>query len=69
VPIHIGCGYCLLHSLRMLPLQSTIHSTKSRINLWLCVEAIDRTGGEDGCPLAIVLVQVVLETNTAILMQ
>lgn len=69
MPIHIDCGYCLLHSSRMLPHQSTIHSTKCPSNLCLCVEAIDRTGGKDGCPLAIVLVQVVHEKDTTVLMQ
>jgi hypothetical protein len=40
-----------------------IHDTGSKVHVRFCVEAIDKTGGEDYCTLAIALVQVVNEKD------
>lgn len=38
MPIPIGFENCLLHYLRILPHQSTVHSTKCRVLIQFCVE-------------------------------
>jgi hypothetical protein len=58
--ILLGCGDSLLHFLRMLLHQSTIHGTKSQVS----AKAIDRSEDEDYCPTALALVQIVHEKDT-----
>jgi hypothetical protein len=67
VPIHIGCGDGLRSFLWMLPDQSSIHDTKSRVYRYFCVETIDITGDKDCWPLAVALGQVIHENCTTVL--
>jgi hypothetical protein len=65
-PIHVGCGECLLHSLKMLPHQSTVHSVKGRF-IGSCIEATDRTGGKGYCSLSAALAKALHEQDTIVL--
>jgi hypothetical protein len=53
----------------MLPHQYTTHGTKTQIHLQFCVEAADRTGIQDCCPVVVTVEQVVHENDKLLLMQ
>jgi hypothetical protein len=67
MPTHARCGDCLVHSLLKLPLQSIIHGIRSQVHLQFYVDSTDRNGGDDYCPLAAALVQVIHDKDTAAL--
>jgi hypothetical protein len=50
----------------MLPHECTTHGIKSLVHLQSCEEAINRTVGEDSCPLALVLIHLVHKKDTTI---
>jgi hypothetical protein len=53
MPLCVGCGDCLLHSLRILPHLSMVHGTKSHVYLKIFLESISKAEGKDHCPLGV----------------
>lgn len=66
VPIPVCVEDCLLHSLRMLPHQSTIHITESLAHAQFHEEALNIAGDKDYCLLVVILVQDAREKNITV---